>query len=161
VSNANFIRPQSRVWKVIHGVDYGQHMKLFVYNDRYALLLRPGHSWYRGRLCGTGYAPTMLFVFDVRRGYTDCQLAEGGRFDIERVKSFREKIDTLFGEGTTDMLEWNATYVLATGDRPWMKIIDPQQWAANEAQKKADAKDRRERKAREREARNLRFKKSI
>lgn len=160
MSNAKFIRPQARAWKVIHGVDYGQHMKLFAFNDRYALFLRPGHSWYRGRLCGTGYAPTMVFIFDRRRSYTDCQLAEGGRFDIERIKSFREKIDERFGEGTTDMLEWDATYILATEEKPWMRIIDPAQWAAKEAQRKSDAKDRRERKAREQAARDLRFRKS-
>lgn len=160
MNNLEIIRPGAKVWRTICGVDFGAHMDCLAYNDRYALLYVPGRTTYVCRMGQTHvYSPTEIMIFDRQLGWRVKDLgvlASGGRWNLKRVQTFKAQIDTAFGEGTTDALEWGATLVLATNPA-WFKIIDPAVWTAKEEQKKRNREWREQRKERRRAELEARF----
>ena len=88
------------------GVNFGDNMKVICRSPKGLLLWVPGHAYWSGRQSHYGAASMYLIATrntnDVYRHYKE--IIDGGRLSAGRIVEQAEKIDTVFGEGSTGQI---------------------------------------------------------
>jgi len=98
------------------GIDYGIDGKVLVRkNDGSLLIWSPGHSWYNNCFQPSVYSPTVVTINSGDSDYFGTTLFEG-RVTKKKILEHAEKIDEVFGEGISELIDLKQTLVIDTAE---------------------------------------------